>query len=290
LRRIMLATDFSERSDRALRRAIILARAHDAVLDIVHVVDDDRPRRIVDHEVNDARQLLDELSRTLGAMDRVSCSTQVVQDAPFAGIVKAAAKSAPDLIVIGPHRRRLLRDVFVGTTAERIIRNVASPVILAHALASGPYRHVVVACDLSDTSSIAIEAVRILKLDRECRLTFLHIIDPPETQLMVRAGIPSAEIEHHLEEMSAGARTQIAAAIKRESVAGASIDVRVSGGNIAASVAAAAMDLRADLVVVATSGPSMLSRLMLGSVTEAVLNFSTIDVLAIPARRPPEPT
>jgi len=38
MQRIMLATDFSERSDRALRRAVILARAHDASLDLVHVV------------------------------------------------------------------------------------------------------------------------------------------------------------------------------------------------------------------------------------------------------------
>jgi nucleotide-binding universal stress UspA family protein len=53
MKRIMFATDFSERSDQALRRVVILARAHDAVLQIVHVVDDDRPRRIVDHEVND---------------------------------------------------------------------------------------------------------------------------------------------------------------------------------------------------------------------------------------------
>lgn len=43
MKKIMFATDFSERSDRALRRAVILARAHDAVLEIVHVVDDDRP-------------------------------------------------------------------------------------------------------------------------------------------------------------------------------------------------------------------------------------------------------
>ncbi len=55
MRTIMFATDFSERSDRALRRAVILAPAHGAALEIVHVVDDDQPRRIVDHEVNDAR-------------------------------------------------------------------------------------------------------------------------------------------------------------------------------------------------------------------------------------------
>jgi nucleotide-binding universal stress UspA family protein len=37
MKRIMFATDFSEWSDRALRRAVILARAHDAVLWCCHV-------------------------------------------------------------------------------------------------------------------------------------------------------------------------------------------------------------------------------------------------------------
>lgn len=78
MKKIMLATDFSERSDRALRRAVILARAHDVVLEIVHVVDDDRTRRIVDHEVDDARQLLGEHARSLKDLDGVSCSTQIV--------------------------------------------------------------------------------------------------------------------------------------------------------------------------------------------------------------------
>ena len=138
MRGIMFATDFSERSDRALRRAVILARAHDAVLEIVHVVDDDRPRRIVDHEVSDARQLLGELARSLKDLDGISCSTRIVQEDPFAGIVKAVAKAAPDLLVIGPHRRQILRAAFVGTTAERTIRTASCPVLMVNGPPVGP--------------------------------------------------------------------------------------------------------------------------------------------------------
>jgi nucleotide-binding universal stress UspA family protein len=90
--RIMFATDFSERTDRALGRAVILARAYGALPEIVHVVDHDRPRRMADHEVNDARQLLGKLARSLKDLDDVSCSTQIMQDNPFAGTVKAVAR------------------------------------------------------------------------------------------------------------------------------------------------------------------------------------------------------
>lgn len=44
---LLVATDFSTRSDRALRRAVLLAKQYTAGLVLVHVVDDERPRRFV---------------------------------------------------------------------------------------------------------------------------------------------------------------------------------------------------------------------------------------------------
>ena len=129
MQRIMLATDFSERSDRALRRAVLLARSHGARLDLVHVVDDDRPQRIVQHEVEDARAMLRELARALERDDGVQTDIDIILSDPFAGIVTAAAERQPDLLVIGPHRRPILRDVFLGTTAERTIRPAAGPMV-----------------------------------------------------------------------------------------------------------------------------------------------------------------
>lgn len=43
MQRIVAATDFSSRSDRAVRRAGLLAREFDAQLTLLHVVDDDQP-------------------------------------------------------------------------------------------------------------------------------------------------------------------------------------------------------------------------------------------------------
>jgi hypothetical protein len=90
----------------------ILTQAQDAVLEMVHVVGDDRPRRIVDHKVNTACQPRGELARRLKDLDGVSCNTQTAQDDPFAAIVTAGAKASPDLLLVGPHRRQIVRDTF----------------------------------------------------------------------------------------------------------------------------------------------------------------------------------
>lgn len=132
MKKIRFATDFSERSDRALRRAVIPARAHDAVQEILHVVDDDRPRRIVDHEVEDARRLLSALARSLKDLDGVSCSTQTGQDDPFSGIIAAVAKATPDLLVIGPHRRpskRAIARMVPGSVALQVLKDAKYDVL-----------------------------------------------------------------------------------------------------------------------------------------------------------------
>ena len=44
IQKILVATDFSTRSDRALRRASLLAHSVSAELVLLHVIDDDQPK------------------------------------------------------------------------------------------------------------------------------------------------------------------------------------------------------------------------------------------------------
>ncbi|MBW8319646.1 MAG: universal stress protein, partial [Rhizobium sp.] len=133
----MVATDFSERSDRALRRATLLARQTGASITLVTAVDEDKPRRLVDEEKREAEALLREMSATVRNVDGVPCEARVVLAEPSQAIVQTASESRPDLLVIGPHRRQLFRDIFVGTTAERTIRNAPCPVLMVNATPAG---------------------------------------------------------------------------------------------------------------------------------------------------------
>ncbi len=170
MKKIMLATDFSERSDRALRRATLLARQFEAALLIVHVVDDDQPRRIVESERDVASTLLRELRDTVQDIDGIPpCETRVELADPFVGIARAVEEVAPDLLVIGPHRRQALRDVFDGTTAERTIRSVTCPVLMVNAPPVGPYGHVMLTTDFSEGSKRAAKTCIGLGIARDAR-------------------------------------------------------------------------------------------------------------------------
>lgn len=89
MRKILVATDLSARADRAIRRAILPAKKFEASLHLVHVVDDDRPRRITDPERDAAAEILDEQARSLRDFDGVNCTTSVVLGGLADEIVKA---------------------------------------------------------------------------------------------------------------------------------------------------------------------------------------------------------
>jgi nucleotide-binding universal stress UspA family protein len=120
--RIVAATDFSTRSQRAVRRAAVLTRACDAELTLLHVVDEDRPQGLVDRDSREAQKHVQELAHSMTELRGLRCEAMVVAGDAFDGILRAARSRAADLVVMGAHRRQMLRDIFVGTTIERVIR------------------------------------------------------------------------------------------------------------------------------------------------------------------------
>ena len=282
MKKIMLATDFSERSDRALRRVVLLARQFEAAVELVHVVDDDQPRRIVDAERAGAEELLRETASTLRRVDGVECHSRVVLAAPFSGICSVAREIGPDLLVIGPHRRQMLRDVFVGTTAERTIRATPCPTLMANATPAGSYRHILLTTDLSEGSREALRQFVGSGLGERTRISLLHVGDAPALGLAFGYSLPEEEKQQYLSDERAGAARALSGFIESTGLGRVEPLIRHETTPPAQEILKAVAEVKADLIVVANHGRSALSRHVIGSVTEQVLRTSPVDVLAIP--------
>lgn len=285
MKKIMVATDFSERSDRALRRATLLARQFEATILLVHVVDDDQPRRIVDAERDEATTLLRQMASTLRDVDGVTCETRVILGSPFAGIAQAVADAAPDLLVIGPHRRQVLRDVFIGTTAERTIRSVGCPVLMVNATPAGHYAHVLQTTDLSDGSRDALLRFQSLKLGDHARTSLLYVFDAPALRLAFSHSMPQDDQKHYIEDEQRDAALELARFLSSTDLARLRQIVRYEASQAPHEILKAATEEQADLIVMSTHGRSGLAKMLIGSVTEQVLRTAQIDVLAIPPQR-----
>lgn len=282
MKHIMVATDLSERSDRALRRATLLARQWDADITLVNAVDEDRPRRIVEEERRETLSLLQDMAATLCNIDRVRCKVEVVLGEPSQAIIQVAAAMAPDLLVIGPHRRQLFRDIFIGTTAERTIRAAPCPVLMVNAAPAAPYRHVLLTTDLSDGSRAAIAAYAGLGIAGTVAHSILHVFDAPMLGLALPAAMDERDRRLYIEEERQKAALALETFCASTAVGSAKSFLRYEQTTANHEILSGAADVHADLIVLATHGTSGLQKLLLGSVTEQVLRDSEIDVLAIP--------
>lgn len=281
----MIATDFSERSDRALRRAILLARQFGASLVIVHAVDDDQPLHVVETERDVAAELLREMRASLRRVDSLDCEVRVILGDAFEALREAVEADAPDLLVIGPHRRRLLRDIFIGTTAERTIRSVTCPVLMVNAVPAGPYRHVMQTTDLSDASRVALQRFARLGIGEAAQNAILHVFDVPELGLAMGHTLSDHWRQTHLEAAHQRASGQLSAFLAAARLGEVEPILRHEQTTAPNEIRKLATEEKADLIVLSTHGRSGLAGFLIGSVTEQVLRDSAIDVLAIPPEK-----
>jgi nucleotide-binding universal stress UspA family protein len=280
MRKILVATDLSARSDRAIRRATILAKKFEASLHLLHVVDDDRPRRIVDPERDAASAVLDEQARSLRDLDDVDCTARVVLGRLADEIVENTQQVAADLVIVGSHRHRAIQDVFIGTTAERTIRASRQPLLVANGVPANLYRHVLAAVDFD-----ALLAIATLGLHKDSTVSVLHVFDAPLRKHMSLASASNEEMRSYIAREEADAARELASFVQRTVTFPARHLVKLRDTTIAHAISGAAEEVSADLIVVGTHGRTGIANFLLGSVAQAVLHAAERDVLTVPARR-----
>jgi nucleotide-binding universal stress UspA family protein len=276
MRPILCATDFSARSGFALARAAQLASQLGAELVIAHVLDEDLPDKLKENHRASAEVMLAEAASTASARWRLETGDV------YRALLAAAEAEGAGLIVLGAPRRNLLRALFSGTTAGRVIRHSDVPVLMAAQPGAAPYSRVVLSADFSAGSMRAAEAIASLGLKAGASLTVLNVFDAPAMQALTQAQTPQADIAAYMLEERIRAATLLEGFIAQAGLVGAEPMLQLAQASTSRLILAASKEAGADLIVMGTRGQSGLARLVLGSVTEEVLRMSEIDVLAVP--------
>jgi nucleotide-binding universal stress UspA family protein len=245
------------------------------------VVDDDQPLRLIDVERREAAALLDELARTIRESDGIECQTHVAIGDAFEGIVRMAQETDVDLSVLGPHRRQVLRDVFIGTTAERVLRTSRIPVLLVNGLPASAYRKVLIATDFSEHSSFAAATAKRLGLLATVDIFAIHVMDPIESGPVTRAAMTLKEADEQVAKLTERLTGQLADFLGRLGVVAALRVIKPREESTPMAINNYAKDIKADLIVVGTRARSGFEKWLLGSVAEGVLGHAEMDVLAV---------
>lgn len=282
---ILVATDFSTRSNRAIRQAGLLAQPRSAQLHLVHVVDDDQPEDLIGMESREAERVLAEQISSMAELRGVQCRSIVVTGDPFDGILRAATAISADLIVMGTHRKQLLLDIFIGTTIERVIRKGAYPVLMVNNEAQHRYENIVAAIDMSDASANALQVALSSGLISNNRATLLHAFWPLAKGKMFTAGSDNASIIRYVESERRRAFDELSAFLAAKNLPHELHSLRVEEGEPMKVISNTAEKMRPDLLVMGTRGRSGVVKALIGSVTEEALRSLNVDILAVPSAK-----
>lgn len=172
---ILVATDLSARSDRAVHRAAQLARAHGARLTILHVLDDAMPDKLLAEQQAAVAEYLDEYATTVAA--GLDCTVLPCVGDPASMILDQVQDQNPSLLVIGTHRERRFLDAIRETTAQRVVRLTGYPVLVVSGPADQDYASVLAATDFSPASTAALNLGHALA--PTATITPLHAVHVP---------------------------------------------------------------------------------------------------------------
>ncbi len=283
---ILFATDLSSRCDRALDRALILARQWSARLVALTVVEPGATLYPPSAEAtgmagpqgrgNALRQAEQRLRADL-AVDDLPLATRVAQGSVPEAILTACGAEAAGLIVTGVARNEALSRIVLGSSVDALARRSPVPLLVVRNRARMSYREVLVASDFSPSSRRALETAAALFPD--AGFTLFHAFGNPYPAL---AGMDAAQARSDGRRLAEGEAAAFLQGCELPQAVRDRMQLAFAYGDAGALLNSRSAAHPADLVVLGTQRRTGLLGLLIGSVAQRILEQAENDVLLVP--------
>jgi len=196
LARILVATDFSELSGRALEHALSLARTYNSKIFLAHIIPVDlmtAPELAEDSREEMRRVAREGMKRTLtsGRFFGVPHEEIIEEGALWPSIEALIGKHDINLVVVGTHGMGVVQKLLIGSSAEQIFRQARVPVLTV-----GPtvWREPLYGIELKNilfATAFGLGAERqaayafSLAQEHRSRITLLHVEQRPDEEQAV---------------------------------------------------------------------------------------------------------
>jgi nucleotide-binding universal stress UspA family protein len=191
LKNILLATDFSEVSQKALPHAAAIASRYGSNIELLHVLPLE-PRKPIpieplppelDRDAWDAELAMKRFAAD-HALDEIRCKTRIERGRIEDVVGELIRRDEIDLLVLGTHGRSGLKKVILGSVAEEVFRIASCPVLTvgpavpARTPEAGLHR-ILFATDFGPSSLDALPYAISLATENHAKLILLHVVPPP---------------------------------------------------------------------------------------------------------------
>lgn len=291
LEKVVAGIDFSDASVAAARWTSQWF-APDAELILLHVVDMPKPPvflrsllpgsgDVLKNAQEGARQRLQGLIDSLPSARK---RLEVREGRATERIAEVASETNADLVVVGEHgHRRGLRDV-LGNTAEQLVHVSPVPVLVARGQGEAAPRRLLVPIDESPMGDRVLEWARLLGERLGAQVTVFHVLN---ARLLWQMRLISSETKWQelSEDMQRGALDWLRERVGAAGFAPEAVETSVTLGEPSHEILAAAARYDSDLIVLGSHGAGTLERVLIGSVTRAVMRGASSPVLVVTPSR-----
>lgn len=201
MKNILIATDLTQNCDRAMERAIKISKVANAKLHIIHVA----PLYLLPKNKKEAEAAKEENERLIrshiasyAGLKTVKTAVHIIEsNNAFAEIIDSSQKFKADLIVMGVHNKKGFKDLFVGTTIERVIRKGITPVLMVTEKPKGEYKNAVVGCDFSSSSEKALKTA--MQIASKSKVSLIHAYHFSNTRTGLKIDLYAGDVIMNLQ-------------------------------------------------------------------------------------------
>ena len=276
--KILVPTDFSKYSDKALRQAVDIAQEYKSKVHVLHVV-----REKMSHEIDDygltahsvrqmeadmirgARKKLQREIDKFPQTKELEVSSEAVIGDPSEEILKAQAEKVIDLIVISSLGRTGLAKYFIGGVARNVLKGSTCPVLLTKEDMLRPTK-ILVPTDFSEYSDKALKQGLDIGKQYNAKVFLLHVIPTGAQQSGTDAIARAREsMKQQLDKFPRSKEVEVIT------------DVRE--GTSYEAILEEETNKEIDLIVIASLGRTGIAKYLIGSVARNVLKGAKCPVL-----------
>jgi nucleotide-binding universal stress UspA family protein len=281
IKSILCPTDFSPKSDAALRYAIALARTYEAKLFVLHCTE---TTTTIDDPARDKFKKKVEASvmrwTGVGHCTPANYEGIIISGVPDEAIIKTAAEHHIDLIVMSS-RRRPVAAAMLGSIAEAVCRTAPCSVLITHpserewvgmTYCEIDLRKILVAQDFSIDSELALRMAVSLAQEYQAELHLMHVL--PVTFVPATVELPLG-IESDFQRASRLLRQSV----PDEVYLWCKVFQAVEAGQPYRQILTYAEEKEIDLICMGVHGAGFAMRALFGSNTDRVLRQAPCPVL-----------
>lgn len=289
-KQILCAIDLSQPSEKLLQKAKYFTQDANTALTVLHVVEDNQLsflQFMINTEAGNTEQIaiaklnaeLLDITNTL-LDEGVKANAITVTGKVSESIGNFANEIGADLLLIGAYNHNKLEKIFLGSTALKILRYSVRPTLVIKNTSPTTYQRVFIAVDFSQDINTIISIVKNIAPDAE--LVLAHFYDIPfEGILNHYAELDDNQLMSYRTEIRENALKQLESIADAAHLDPLQSSIVVAQGSAVEKILFFADDYECDLLVLGKHGKSLTEALVLGSVTNEIINTCTQDILVI---------